>query len=464
MATCSVDGADPEKIAKTPPPTASPVATNNIFVSNVYGGERAQVGQYPYFVQYRGCGGALIAPDIVLSAAHCMDRTDEQLYIGAYKTESTEYGAQVRTCAQWIAHPDYGGGTSDVALCKLNSPVEIDQSKVKLELNRADVDSFRIIGEDLVAMGFGYLDGEYNTPDFLQRTDLQGRDCGYDTDLIVCAGGHDDVDGKTDVCRGDSGGPLVRIVPKSDGPDIHYHVGAVSSGAYCPEALTGIYARTSRMVSWIDQAMCQLNSVDCKDPGSESEDEDEKCEENQSLVVIKVKTDAYPSENDWKLLEKSGNKWGTVKTDNLEDAETVHTTTMCLNSGTPYRWIIKDSHGDGLCDGFGNCGSFSITVNGRELVASNGDFEFKFVKPFWTPKVVTAIDDTCKDVGGVSHPVTIRGVDSSRSCWWLQKTINRTSKRKGKRLCDSPLADGSGKFFDVCKATCGKIGKGPCAS
>lgn len=43
----------------------------------IIGGEEAVSGDYPYFVHYQkpGCGGSLIAPDIVLTAAHvsCYD-------------------------------------------------------------------------------------------------------------------------------------------------------------------------------------------------------------------------------------------------------------------------------------------------------------------------------------------------------------------------------------------------------
>jgi secreted trypsin-like serine protease len=42
--------------------------------TRLFGGENATAGRYPYFVRLVGagqCGGALIAPDIVVTAAHC---------------------------------------------------------------------------------------------------------------------------------------------------------------------------------------------------------------------------------------------------------------------------------------------------------------------------------------------------------------------------------------------------------
>ena len=40
----------------------------------IYGGEDAEESRYPYYVRLVGaaqCGGALIAPDVVITAAHC---------------------------------------------------------------------------------------------------------------------------------------------------------------------------------------------------------------------------------------------------------------------------------------------------------------------------------------------------------------------------------------------------------
>lgn len=373
-------------------------ADDNIFVSNVFGGTRANPGDYPYFVQYNGCGGALIAPDMALSAAHCGDRTGEDLYVGAYRTFSTEAGAQIRTCVQYKAHPGYDGEylVNDVSLCKLASPVTIDESKVKLELNRDP--GLSIVGESLVGMGFGLLgDPDFSTPEFLQRTDLQGRDCFYPNE-IVCAGGFNGQDGVTDVCRGDSGGPLVRVVSQSSGPDIHYHVGAVSFGDYCPAASTGMYARTSALAGWIDQAMCEMNSVGCRGGGGPNPTPTQTpqpptsppvtdCQDNQSTLVINVRTDQYPEENEWLLQRQTpGGQWVNVIQNALEGSEQMFTTSVCLESDTKYRWTLTDTLGDGLCDLSGNCGSFSISLNGAQIVSSSGDnFEFEFVQEFTTP-------------------------------------------------------------------------------
>ena len=312
----------------------------------------------------------MIAPDIALTAAHCGNQRNNVLYISAYRSRSTNNGAQTRTCAEWIKHPNYEeikGLINDVALCKLDSEVTIDEAEVRLELNREDTDTFPIVGEELVAMGFGLLGTGEGSPTKIHRTTLEGRECGSNRpETQVCAGGADGADGVTDVCRGDSGGPLVKVVPQSDGPDIHYHVGLVSSGALCPAALTGTYARTSKMMPWIDYAMCELGSV----AAVNCENEPVECGADESELVVSVLTDNYPTENQWVLEKLDANE--EVKRHYLQSANTLYEDTLCLEPDSTYRWTLTDTHGDGLCYQ-GVCGSFSVTLDGEEIL-ENGSF------------------------------------------------------------------------------------------
>lgn len=465
LSLCSViyfvDGADREKIVKTPSPTSSPVRSTDFdIVPNIYGGTNAVIGEFPYFAEFSNCGGTLIAPDIALTAAHCGDQTNTDIYIGAFKTRSTNYGAQRRTCAAWIMHPGYStasGLINDVAVCKLSEPVTVDESDVRLVLNRKDIDSFPIIGKSLVAMGFGLLGDVYDTPTFLKRTTLEGRACGeYSSPNQVCAGGPGGADGETDVCRGDSGGPLVKIDPQSSGPDIHYHVGLVSSGALCPAALTGTYARTSAMAPWIDDAMCQLNSVDAVDCG----DDVEECEGDESTLEVDVVTDNYAEESTWTLKKhKRGKKWVEVTKNSLDFSNWSYKTVLCLKPESLYEWTLTDSFGDGLCSMYG-CGSYSVTLNGEEIV-SDGAFGEKVSKRFRTPSG-DADPDGCEDEPGKHSVETAKGT-KLMTCGYIERKIAQSGNRRGRKICKLPLTDGNGKLLDVCKKICATVGLGECA-
>lgn len=405
----------------------------------------------------------MIAPDIALTAAHCGDYTNEDIYIGAYKTRSTEYGAQVRKCVTWIGHPDYStanGLINDVALCKLNERVTIDESNVRLVLNRDDIDEFRITDEELVAMGFGLLGDGSGTPTFLQRTTLEGRACASSASPNqVCAGGPEGADGVTDVCRGDSGGPLVRVVAQPSGPDIHRHVGLVSSGALCPQATRGTYARTSAMAPWIDEAMCLLGSVDavgCED------DEEVECEGDESTLEVNVVTDGYAEENKWILKKlKKGNRWVEVARNNLDLSNFSYKTVLCLKPESSYKWTLEDSYGDGLCSPTG-CGSYSVSLNGEEILA-DGAFTNEVLKEFDTPPGSdNPVPDNCEDEPG-KHSIEFNGGRKRKNCSFIERKIEKRGRKRGRQLCKLPLTNGDDFVMNVCKKTCSTVGLGECA-
>ena len=111
----------------------------------------------------RHSGGALIAPSVVLFAAHCGDFKGQQVNVGSLKRESSDFGAQQAFCDVWIDDPSYGNGGStinnDFALCLLDRDVIIDRTKVKLILN-TDPSVPASNGDELTVMGLGTLSFE----------------------------------------------------------------------------------------------------------------------------------------------------------------------------------------------------------------------------------------------------------------------------------------------------------------
>jgi len=338
----------------------------------IVGGEESTPGEYPYFVELGGCGGALIAPDVVLFAAHCKDKfLNRQFNIGAYKTRSTQEGAQQRFCDEWIADPQYKqGGSSinnDFALCKLDHPVEMD-SNISLELNEED--TVPSDGEDLIVMGFGHTTEGGSSSSYLRNVTVpyvSNEECnapesynGRVTDHMLCAGFPE---GGKDACQGDSGGPIVKRRTNEDGTITDIHVGVVSWGTGCArENYFGVYARTSSRVDWIKSASCdEFNSVAswCTDRQPEPRCKGEDLE-------VDVMTDYYAYETTWQLEDTAGN---ILKYRKYRVSDSPSYTKMCLSYDTCYKWKINDSYGDGMCTSKG-CGSYTVKKDGEIITSS----------------------------------------------------------------------------------------------
>ena len=354
-----------------------------------------------------GCGGALIAPDVVLFAAHCkVQFLDQQFIIGAYKTRTVEYGAQARFCDEWIADPLFGtGGTPeqytnnnyDFALCKLDEPVYIDDSTVTIVLNEDDAVPSQP-GDKLTVMGFGTLEFGTNPvlPTYLQEVEVEyilndqcnaqasygGIEGGKLTEAMLCAGIHNE--GGKDACQGDSGGPLVRRTQVGD-KTVDVHVGVVSWGIGCAtENFAGVYARTSKRAGWIKDTMCgTLNSVseDCagyRQQGLTTSSADDGC--HGPVLTVTLETDRYGRETTWYLEDESRN---LIKQRKYFADFHEYETRVCLEYGETYNFEITDSYGDGMCTSAG-CGSYTLRVDGTTVIEGNGVFGTSLKAQFTT--------------------------------------------------------------------------------
>ena len=102
--------------------------TNGI-ESRIINGQLARVGRFDYFVHMvgsgKGCGGALVAPDIVISAAHCkFEALLETADIGTYDRTNLQEGHPTRLIEEMFIHPSYTGEIpyDDIMVVKLASP------------------------------------------------------------------------------------------------------------------------------------------------------------------------------------------------------------------------------------------------------------------------------------------------------------------------------------------------------
>jgi len=420
-------------------------------VSNfVVGGDIIGPGDYPYFVELGTCGGALIAPDVVLFAAHCGDMTNKQFNIGSYHRSYLEAGSQERFCEQWIPDPEFevlNYSDSDFALCKLNEPVSIDQSKIRLELN--DDYSVPTDGEALRIMGLGRLEPDAYGPEYVN--DVVVPYVNHDeckavwssisdnnfnvsiTDNKFCAGY---VNGGKDVCNGDSGGPLVKRTIDADGMIVDTHVGVVSYGIPCAKpGYPSVYARTSSRVDWIKTTSCNsLHSIAsfCDTDGTRVDDDvavvdvapapSPPCENGQLELVVSVKTDysAYQI------------SWGLYTADDSLVMERIYRIryhlnqhTLCLDPGERFKFVIRDSAGDGMCTG--DYGYFSVVVDGEEKFRKEGDqFDGKYTRWFYSTKPETAKQGVCQDELGFKY-----NGRPGKGCNWVAKNTKKRCKKEG---------------------------------
>ncbi|XP_072705227.1 serine protease 53-like [Ciconia boyciana] len=203
-------------------------------LGRVVGGTAAHPGEWPWQVslQLRGehfCGGTLVTPQWVLSAAHCFqgpngsraEPTAWRAVVGRLRLQET--GGQERTVVEVVVHEGYRRveGGHDLALVRLESPVTLGPRVGTICLPQAHHPF--AFGTPCWITGWGHVAENVSLPagsplqkvalDLLSPricnclySNLRHRELARPArPSMVCAGGQE---GGRGACQADSGGPL----------------------------------------------------------------------------------------------------------------------------------------------------------------------------------------------------------------------------------------------------------------
>ncbi|XP_031574197.1 chymotrypsinogen B-like isoform X2 [Actinia tenebrosa] len=247
-------------------PSLSEACGAKPYSARVVNGENAQPHSWPWQISLRVngrhiCGGSLIRPDWVVTAAHCVDRNPRPsgytVVVGAHTRTGSTAVQQTFRLKQLFKHEGFSMRhlRNDIALLQLNGQISASSkvNTVCLPQKGSRVPA----GTGCYITGWGRTVGGGSAAGILQQAVLpvsNDNACvqrnGYlvpvDPKSMVCAGGQ----GKGG-CQGDSGGPFVcneggRWVLR----------GAVSWGhSQCRTDHYTVFARVSSFIDWINQKM-----------------------------------------------------------------------------------------------------------------------------------------------------------------------------------------------------------------
>ncbi|XP_071548682.1 brachyurin-like [Panulirus ornatus] len=237
----------------------------------IVNGVETQPNEYPWQVwvvtfwsdgQGASCGGSIINEEWVLTAAHCISKTDDdgsvipvssiRVTVGAHLKQEpgTHGGYNVQAEVPPSGHVNYDFPSHDIALLKLQSSLTFTQTVGPVCLPPRSWATDDFIGKNITMSGWGVTESGSSST-YLRHTHTTGyalascrRIYGSSTDnTVLCTDGS----AVKKVCSGDSGGP---VTVSEEGR--RFLVGVVSFTGGCTSTRPDGHGRVAYFIDWIE--------------------------------------------------------------------------------------------------------------------------------------------------------------------------------------------------------------------
>lgn len=239
------------------------------FNPRVVGGEMAFINEHPWQaalivgttppeIRVPFCGASIVAPQWILTAAHCMrgvkGSADVNVVTGTTWPRFSGQGDRIQV-TKIVLHPQYNSSTyeHDIALLRLERPIKLGRV-----LPLAPKDLMIPVNALVIVSGWGAVVQGATMSDQLLKAEMPivanatcNEPASYNGAIsagMLCAGYRE---GGVDACQGDSGGPLTAPIKGTQ-----HQIGIVSWGRGCALKLKyGVYTRVPTYVDWANAEM-----------------------------------------------------------------------------------------------------------------------------------------------------------------------------------------------------------------